>query len=64
VALLAFLFSWHEVSKSIITLHEISSYDHMHIHVNFWWKMANLKLVHHGHKPPLPLCLLKGFKWI
>ena len=64
VVLFAFCFSWHEVSKTSITLHEFPSYDHLCIQVNFGGKIINLKLVHHGNFLPLPMCLKNYFEWL
>jgi hypothetical protein len=55
--------SWHEVSKTSITLHEFPSYDHLCIQVNFGGKLENLKMVHHENFLPLPMCLKNDFKW-
>ena len=63
VPLFAFWSSWHIISKSFITLHEISSHDHLLILAHFGGKFGNLKLVHHMNEIPLPLCLWDHFKW-
>jgi hypothetical protein len=64
VVLFAKFFSWHELSKSFITLHENSSHDHLFFHAHFGGKMTNLKLVHCMDKIPLPTCAWGDFKWI
>ena len=64
VLLFAKFFSWHELSKSFITLHENSSHDHLLIQVNFGGKFINLKWMHHGKKWPLLICVWSVFKCI
>ena len=54
---------WHIFSKSIMTLHEIYSYDHLPMHVYFGGKMENLNSIDHTWKVPMPLCSWDDFKW-
>ena len=58
------LFSWHELSKSFITFHKISSHNHVIFQAIFGGKFTNLKSMHHGSFLPLPMCLKDDFEWL
>ena len=64
VVLFAIFSSWPLISKSCITLHELSSHDHLLIHAFFGGKLQNSKMVHCMDFLPLPLCLKDHFKWL
>jgi hypothetical protein len=64
VVLFAKCLSWHEVSKTSITLHEFPSHDHLLIHEDFGGKFINLKMVHYENFLPLLICAWSVFKCI